>query len=360
MHSCHRLDDATLASEAWRCGLLPEGSLYLHVPSGQRFFVQRCLPDALVVWPAVELKPRVWTHDTTISRLEWVCVFNIDDYRLCPYSFTSPLHRLVVKDGTSGICAETTGEPQIVEQALVKTAFANVDEQCLEMYLTSKGKDDLVAKARSAPSTFLRNLKLQAMLHVQPDISQLEANLALTLSEELESPERGALPVPADLVHELVHPTEAKEIVAYELETKHVELQKTADTHERHTRVKASIKKALPKAAPKKLSQKAKNIEIWAAIKNPTAQESLEHVLKFGPPSEYIKIHLDERQGRLKMTSKTDAWTKSFSWTKRGLPKCTNETIHAGWKKFNRMTGLPMPNNIEDLPRFFQDDDVAA
>ena len=78
--------------DAWRAGMIPQGEFVLHATTGKPYCVEKTCKVACCVWPAVMLELGLWTKDLKFDGLEWVTVFDLDEWRHIPTEDSSPLH----------------------------------------------------------------------------------------------------------------------------------------------------------------------------------------------------------------------------------------------------------------------------
>ena len=233
----------------------------------------------------------------------------------------------------------------------VSNGFSDVDEANLVHCHEAVGLD---YAALLAGKDFLTGIILALMLHFQPGMSQLEANVALAKGESKRS--GGVLgiqelPVEEELVYELVHPSEARIIKEWHGKQSLRRATRADLVKTRQEMVRSKVKLAVPKGKPK--PAKALNIKHWAAAATADHLAALAHIDTYGPPKEYIKIFADEVQGRFRLSDSATGWHKSVSWTRRGWKACTSETLFHCWEQYNVITGHGVPNNLADLPALF-------
>ena len=351
MRECSARNDAAIASDSWRSGLLEEGGLVFFISTKTYYFVVRTLPRAVWLWPAIQ-HGTCFAPDPTITRLEVKAIFSFDDVRMQPYAFRSPLHmRVVSAVGTpgGGVQIQATGPHCVVMQSQAERGFPFVDESVLECALTSLGAP-VIDKLKVVDYTLA--LKLKIMLKLDPELSQMQANIRLSRCEQIENPDRFfELPVDAWLLNEICHPTEAKGLQTDEMNYKEQRAKKADVAARRQRQVKASVKRVLPKAFVKpKVPAK---VPRWIAPPNTTAATCLTYIETHMPQS-LVKITMDPIAGRYRCLSPEDAWSQSVSWTSRGFAQTASECLHALWTKWGDLTGLATPTNLDELPPLFE------
>ena len=255
------------------------------------------------------------------------------------------------------VCRES-GPLMSVLDFQTKFAFAGVSDYGLEqLHGSFDGAKPLDMSKLSG--NYTRLLRLACLSHLKPDLSQLEANIASQTGDKLITPDLGTLPVDPNLLTELVSPQEAQAILATiasaEAEAAFLKL----DCLQRAGDIKKTFKLAMPKALAKKVVKPPSKIGKWVAPVTTDTDAAFAYLLSKCPPSEFIKHGVDKLAGRFRLTSPYDKWNRSVSWTKRGYGKAVTESLCHSWEHYSRLTGLPPPSDLDELPNYFGADQAV-
>jgi hypothetical protein len=81
-----------LADDADKAAMMPLGGLVNHKGEGRCYFVVRVYDAAVLLWPAQQEAVKLWVCDESVCRLEWRCVFDLNEWEDTPLHYASPLH----------------------------------------------------------------------------------------------------------------------------------------------------------------------------------------------------------------------------------------------------------------------------
>ena len=70
---------------------MPEDALITHIPSKKTCFVVRTYKVAILTWPAEQLALNLWSFDKSVTRLDWKCIFDLDDWEVIPTQYVCPM-----------------------------------------------------------------------------------------------------------------------------------------------------------------------------------------------------------------------------------------------------------------------------
>ena len=92
MRICTANDNWISVPDAWRSGLLPEGCLVERIASEEKFIVEKRCKVAVALWPAKQLQVGLYTKECSDYSLVWAVVFKLEEWRLYPTRYISPLN----------------------------------------------------------------------------------------------------------------------------------------------------------------------------------------------------------------------------------------------------------------------------
>ena len=235
--------------------------------------------------------------------------------------------------------------------AALEFGLTAAEESCLEALHEMTGAPP-VNIATSQSGDYVLLLRIAYMKSLRPDWTQVEVNTELAKGEENMFPDTGELGFDPELIAELVHPTEARDIKA-DVDKMEAKAQlRTVKVSERVHDVTLTFKRVAPKAFPKPKAKPGK-LGKWVAPKTTTHREALEYILARAAPKDFVQHSVDPIAGRFRIVVPKLAWHRSVAWTRRGWSQTVAEVLFLGWQQYHKMTGLAAPEDLDTLPDHF-------
>ena len=273
-------------------------------------------------WQLQRVRGDVFTLDTKAKGLVWHFTTSFTDFRVLPKHAISPASAVAAGERNFFGLQYKLGPAQGLLQWHAEHGFPCVPEAAMRKLYGTELKIQAPDDTQSAD--VLVNLKLCAMSHLAPEMSQHQAVVAIGKAHAKEDRSCTCqVELDDDMLRDVVNPKEHKEINDFKTEVKTAKLAKQVAVAAAEKAVATYIKK---KGKPGTLAKQA--LPIWKAV----AHESTDKA------TAYLKRHLPP-PARLVQHAKHGAWEvgfpgyqrRSFSWTARGHTKTIAMVLHWAW-----------------------------